>query len=109
MSKLEARCHPRRPASLHATLEGSVLSDELTDISLGGFRLTTSRPLERGLKVSCRIDVPHYNVPLHLLGTVVWADGDHAGVKVTPAELSHTDRARLAELVEKLAKDAERL
>lgn len=79
----QARGFSRVPADFPV----QVITDELrvndraNDISESGIGVRTLRPLPPMALVSLRMEVPHTQAPIELLGRVMWASGKKMGIR----------------------------
>jgi c-di-GMP-binding flagellar brake protein YcgR len=71
---------------------GSVSS---LDLSRGGLAFETPEEIRKGDSIELRMNVPGDNLPVFASGTVAWADGVRAGVRLT--RIAKADQARILE------------
>lgn len=69
----------------------------LKDISKNGVSFPTRHSIKKGTSVQLKMNVPGDNLPVFATGTVAWADGFRAGVKLTRIEKN--DQARVLEYI----------
>ena len=71
---------------------GNVLAQ---NVSKTGVQLSDARDVKRGETVQLKMSVPGDNLPVFATGTVAWADGLKAGVRIT--KISRNDQERILE------------
>ncbi len=71
---------------------GNVLAQ---NVSKTGVALSEAKDVKRGETVQLKMSVPGDNLPVFATGTVAWADGVKAGVKIT--KISRNDQERILE------------
>lgn len=71
---------------------GNVLAQ---NVSKTGVALSEAKDVKRGETVQLKMSVPGDNLPVFATGTVAWADGIKAGVKIT--KISRNDQERILE------------
>jgi c-di-GMP-binding flagellar brake protein YcgR len=71
---------------------GNVLAE---NISKTGIALAEAAEVKRGETIQLRMNVPGDNLPVFATGTVAWADGVKAGVRIT--KISKNDQERILE------------
>lgn len=65
------------------------------NVSKTGVALADAKNVKRGETVQLKMSVPGDNLPVFATGTVAWADGIKAGVKIT--KISRNDQERILE------------
>lgn len=65
------------------------------NVSKNGVALADAKNVKRGETVQLKMSVPGDNLPVFATGTVAWADGIKAGVKIT--KISRNDQERILE------------
>lgn len=71
---------------------GNVLAQ---NISKTGVSLAEAKDVKRGETIQLKMQVPGDNLPVFATGTVAWADGVKAGVRIT--KISRNDQERMLE------------
>lgn len=71
---------------------GNVLAQ---NVSKTGVSLADVRDVKRGETIQLKMQVPGDNLPVFATGTVAWADGVKAGVRIT--KISRGDQERMLE------------
>jgi hypothetical protein len=71
---------------------GNVLAQ---NISKTGLALQNAKDVKRGETIQLKMSVPGDNLPVFATGTVAWADGVKAGVRIT--KISRNDQERVLE------------
>ncbi len=65
------------------------------NVSKTGLALADAKDVKRGETVQLKMSVPGDNLPVFATGTVAWADGIKAGVRIT--KISRNDQERILE------------
>ena len=65
------------------------------NVSKAGVALTEAKDVKRGETIQLKMSVPGDNLPVLATGTVAWADGVKAGVRIT--KISRNDQERILE------------
>jgi hypothetical protein len=71
---------------------GNVLAQ---NVSKTGLSLAEAKDVKRGETIQLKMSVPGDNLPVFATGTVAWADGVKAGVRIT--KISRNDQERILE------------
>lgn len=71
---------------------GNVLAQ---NISKTGLALQNAKDVKRGETIQLKMAVPGDNLPVFATGTIAWADGVKAGVRIT--KISRNDQERVLE------------
>ncbi len=71
---------------------GNVLAQ---NVSKTGVSLNDARDVKRGETIQLKMNVPGDNLPVFATGTIAWADGVKAGVRIT--KISKNDQERILE------------
>ncbi len=79
------------------------LVDRAVNLSNGGIAIRTSEPLPPESQVTLGVQLPPLLELVNLFGTVVWSDGEQMGVRFEFLD------ARVADFVDRLARQSERL
>lgn len=101
----QARGYSRVPADFPV----QVITDELrvndraADISESGVGVVTRRPLPPMALVSVRMELPHSEAPIELLGRVMWANEKKMGIRFEQSS------PQLGHVVTQLRRDFSRL
>jgi hypothetical protein len=79
----QERRHPRVPVDFLVSLRwpGMRLADRAVDLSEGGVQVQTVAPLHPMTLISMRLELPHTDSPIDLLGRVMWTDGKAMGIR----------------------------
>jgi c-di-GMP-binding flagellar brake protein YcgR len=72
---------------------------KLGDISKGGFSFLAKESVKQGTQLEVKMNVPGDNLPVFATGTVAWARGINAGVKLT--KIKDIDQAKILEFIYK--------
>ena len=70
-----------------------------SDVSKGGLSFVGKSQMRKGTGIELKMNVPGDNLPVFATGTVSWADGLKAGVKLT--KIAKIDQARILEFIYK--------
>ena len=65
------------------------------NVSKTGLALADTKDVKRGETIQLKMSVPGDNLPVFATGTVAWADGVKAGVRIT--KISRNDQERILE------------
>ena len=65
------------------------------NVSKSGVALSEAKDVKRGETIQLKMSVPGDNLPVFATGTVAWADGVKAGVRIT--KISRNDQERILE------------
>ena len=65
------------------------------NVSKAGVALNDAHDVKRGETIQLKMSVPGDNLPVFATGTVAWADGLKAGVRIT--KISRNDQERILE------------
>lgn len=101
----EARCFSRLPANFSVRVVSNELrvNDRVSDISEAGIGVITPRPLPLRTLVSLRLELPHGDEPVEILGRVMWAKGQTMGIRFEQRD------SRVTDVVWRIRQDYERI
>jgi hypothetical protein len=101
----QERRHSRVPVDFLVSLRwpGMRLADRAIDLSESGVQVLTVAPLHPMTLISMRLELPHSDAPIDLLGRVMWTNGETMGIRF------ESNDPRLSDTVMRLRAGLERV
>jgi len=101
----QARRHERVPADFLVQIRGDEgrIADHAKDFSEGGVGVATTNPLPAMTLVSMRLELPHHQLPVDVLGRVMWSGPASMGIRFEQSE------PRIHDTLDRLRRDLERI
>jgi len=90
---------PRAPVSVEVVFStpGDAVRAYTKDIGVGGFAISTRKPMPKGSTLQIQVRVPGWDTPLAAQGEVVWTTEEAMGIAFQ--QLSSTDERKLKQLI----------